>query len=169
MTDRRFRSFLPGDIDAVLAVFDSNVPEYFAAGEREDLAASLADPDGPFFVLETGDGIIGFGGFERGESYNRCTLTWGMVHRDHHQRGHGRALLAHRAAAAWEATRGDTRWLTVDTTPPVAPFFEHCGFERVAEWPQGYRAGFDMVELRIALDAGTAARLSRPSPERGNQ
>lgn len=151
------RSYQPSDRAAVLAVFKSNVPDFFAAGEERDLMATLDEPDGPSWVVELDGKVIGFGGYEVGELYNRATLTWGMVDRRFHKNGIGRSLLDYRMTHAAGAAP-ETRWLVVDTTPQVAGFFERCGFERVEEWAKGYRSGFDMVVLRADLESFRAAR-----------
>jgi hypothetical protein len=45
----------------------------------------------------------------------------------------------------------------------IAPFFEHCGFERIAEWPEGYRHGFDRIDLRYDFAArGGKLPAARP-------
>jgi ribosomal protein S18 acetylase RimI-like enzyme len=148
-----FRPYDPGDRAAVLAILTSNTPDYFAATEADDLAPTLDTPDGPHWVMQEAGVVVGYGGYEVGEVYNRVVLCWGMVARAHHRRGLGSRLLAHRALAAALAEAGRTRWLVVDTTPAVAGFYERFGFERLEHWPQGYRSGFDMVMLRMDLAA----------------
>ncbi len=154
-----FATYTEHDKAAVLAVLRSNTPEFFAEREEEDLVATLDDPDGPHWVLRTSDEVVGYGGFEIGNMYNRVVLTWGMVHRKMHRQGLGRFLLAHRAREAARETGGNTRWLVVDTTPHVAPFYEKCGFDRVEVWEDGYRAGFDMVVLRMPFGSAQMDRL----------
>jgi len=95
-----FATYTEHDKAAVLAVLRSNTPEFFAEREEEDLVATLDDPDGPHWVLRTSDEVVGYGGFEIGNMYNRVVLTWGMVHRKMHRQGLGRFLLAHRAREA---------------------------------------------------------------------
>jgi GNAT superfamily N-acetyltransferase len=151
--------YQPEDKAGVLAVFRSNAPDYFAPDEDEDLIATLDGPDGPHWVVREDGEIVGYGGYEVGEMYNRVVLTWGMVRRDRHRAGLGRALLAHRAREAMRETAGGTSWLVVDTPPAVAGFFERCGFERLETWAQGYRAGFDMVVLRMEFGSPAMAAL----------
>jgi hypothetical protein len=43
------------------------------------------------------------------------------------------------------------RYVTVDTHPHTAGFFQRCGFEEIARWPGGYRSGRDRVDLRFEL------------------
>jgi GNAT superfamily N-acetyltransferase len=154
-----FRPYEAGDRDAIIGLLLSNVPRFFAAGEEDDLAATLDAPDGPHVVYVEDGRILAYGGFEIGAVYNRVTLAWGMVHAEAQGRGLGRRLLAHRAALAAE-TAPPTDWLAVDTTPAAAGFYERCGFERVEVWPRGYRAGFDMVVLRLRFGSPAFAALT---------
>lgn len=157
--DVTFTLYQESDKAAVLTVFRSNTPEFFAESEEADLVATLDNPDGPHWVMRIHGKVVGYGGFEVGNAYNRVVLTWGMVHRTMHREGLGRLLLAHRTREAALATNGNTRWLVVDTTLQVAPFYEKCGFERVEVWENGYRAGFDMVVLRMPFGSPQMDRL----------
>lgn len=146
------RDYTPSDRDAVIAAFRSNVPTHFASSEESFLEETLAAPDGPLFVVADGPSVIGFGGYEISDFYNRGTLVWGLVHADRHKQGLGRLLLEHRLRHM-AAAHDRPRHAVVDTTPHIAGFYERCGFEIVARWPGGYRTGFDRVDLRMELPA----------------
>ena len=85
-----------------------------------------------------------------------------MAYPRHHGRGLGRWLLAERLALIAEATP-PTRWVTVDTSPKVAPFFLSQGFETASIWPHGYRTGGEMHVLRFDLATTTVEALKRRS------
>jgi GNAT superfamily N-acetyltransferase len=148
----RFRRYRSSDQNAVLSVFRSNVPDYFSPQEESWVKQVLRDETCPLYVMIEKEQIIGFGGFEIAEFANVAYLVFGMVHREQHGRGLGRRLLEFRLAKI-AAARNAPRYVAVDTTPVIAPFFEHCGFERIAEWPQGYRHGFDRIDLRYDFAA----------------
>ena len=162
------RPYRPDDRTAALAIYDSNLPEYFGPGERAWFEEWLDDLDGPAVVLTIDGAPVAFGGWEVWDHYDKALLCWGMVHRDRHALSLGRLLLFERVLGI---ARGapPTRYVTVDTSPLVAPFFVHCGFERTSMWPAGYRSGMDMHELRLdlagtsidALEATRAAALAR--------
>ncbi|MGI4731222.1 MAG: GNAT family N-acetyltransferase [Janthinobacterium lividum] len=152
------RSYAKADRDAALAIFDSNLPEYFGPGERDWFAESLDDLDGPAVVLAIDGRPVGFGGWEVWDHYDKALLCWGMVHRDCHALSLGRLLLAERVLGVARGTPA-TRYVTVDTSPLVAPFFVHCGFEQTSVWPAGYRSGMDMHELRLDLATVAIERL----------
>jgi hypothetical protein len=48
----RVRNFIPGDLHACLAIFDSSVPEFFVPAEREEFASYLAALPGSFLVVD---------------------------------------------------------------------------------------------------------------------
>lgn len=153
------RDYTAADRAAVLAIFESNRPDYFAASDRDWLEETLDDPDGPAFVVAV-DGVpAAFGGYELWEHYDKALLFWGMAARPHHRTGLGRLLLVERLLHV--ATRADppTRYVTVDTSPMVSPFFERAGFELTSVWPGGYRSGMTMHELRFDLAATTTETL----------
>ena len=154
------RRYEAKDRAAVLAIFDSNLPDYFGAGDREWLEETLDDPDGPAFVVDV-DGIpSAFGGYEIWDHYDKALLFWGMVARAHHGSGIGKLLLFERLLHVATSAEPATRYVTVDTSPQVSPFFQHCGFELTSVWPAGYRSGMDMHELRFDLAARSPADLT---------
>jgi hypothetical protein len=58
-----FRSYLPVDRTACLAIFDSNAERYFSPGDREQFLAFLKSPPGFFGVLcDNADLVVGCGG-----------------------------------------------------------------------------------------------------------
>jgi GNAT superfamily N-acetyltransferase len=153
------RHYHPMDRKAVLAAFRSNVPEHFPASEEAWLESCLDEPDGPLFVVVEGEGIVGFGGYEISDFYNLGTLVFGLVRADRHGAGIGRMLLNYRLLHMAALTQRP-RWVTVDTHPHTAGFFERCGFEEIARWPGGYRSGRDRVDLRFELSDEALDRLN---------
>ena len=151
------------DRAAALAIFDTNLPEYFGPGEREWFADSLDDLDGPALLVTVDGSPAAFGGYEIWDYYDKALLVWGMASRQHHKSGLGRLLLFERLLRIADDDSPRTRYVTVDTSPIVSPFFQHCGFSISSIWPGGYRSGLDMHELRYDLsqtniDALTDAR-----------
>lgn len=151
------RGYEDADRAAVMAIFETNLPDYFGAGDREWLGETLDEPDGPAFVVTIGGAPAAFGGYEVWEHYNKALLYWGMAARRYHRCGLGRLLLFERLIHVATTAAPATRYVTVDTSPLVAPFFQHCGFEQTSVWPGGYRSGMTMHELRFDLE-GTPVR-----------
>jgi GNAT superfamily N-acetyltransferase len=154
----RIRRYRPDDRKAVLTAFRSNVPDHFPASEEAWLRSALDEPDGPFFVVVEGKEVVAFGGYELSDFYNLGTLVFGLVRADRHGTGIGRALLIYRLLHM-AGRKQRPRYVTVDTHPHTAGFFQRCGFEEVARWPGGYRSGRDRVDLRFTLSDEAVDRL----------
>jgi len=160
MTRVGVRAYDAADRAAVLAIFDSNLPEYFGAGDLGWLEETLDAPDGPAFVVTVDGAAAAFGGYEIWDHYNKALLYWGMAGRAFHRCGLGRLLLFERLIHVARHADPPTRYVTVDTSPLVAPFFRRCGFALTAVWPEGYRSGMEMHELHFDLAATTIAALT---------
>lgn len=154
------RPYAAADKDAVLTIFATNLPDYFAPDDRAWLEETLDEPDGPAFVIEVDRSPAAFGGYEVWDQYNRALLCWGMAARRWHRVGLGRLLLFERLLHVARFARPTTRYVTVDTSPLVSPFFERHGFELTSRWPEGYRSGMTMHELRFDLAATTEEALA---------
>ncbi|GAA5511468.1 hypothetical protein Dcar01_00178 [Deinococcus carri] len=149
------RPYSPADRAACLALFDSNVPEFFLPEERAEFAAFLGQPfdpgeSGEYFVLEDAGRVVACGGvwLAAGNSERPAGLSWGMVARDAQRRGYGSALLAFRLARL--RTLG-AREVHLDTSQHSAPFFARCGFREVRRVPGGYGPGLDRVDMVARL------------------
>ncbi len=144
------RNYTAADRPAAIACFRSNVPAFFSAEDEAWFASALDEPDGPNFVVEADGHVVGFGGYEVSESYNHAVLVFGQIHADWHAKGLGSLLLQHRIAHLKQHAR-PTKYLIIDTTLKVAPFYVHHGFEIVSHWREGFRDGADKVDLRLVL------------------
>jgi GNAT superfamily N-acetyltransferase len=160
---RRYRA---ADRKAVLAAFRTNVPDHFPASEEAWLRSCLDEPDGPLFVVVQDGEVVGFGGYELSDFYDLGTLVFGLVRADRHGAGIGRALLVFRLLHMAAAKRRP-RYVTVDTHPHTAGFFQRCGFVEIARWPAGYRSGRDRVDLRFDLGDEAAVAALRADGWRG--
>jgi len=156
----RIRNYRFEDSDACLAVFDSNVPEYFLSSERKAFSQFLKGPDflpprlrehpgseARFYVVEDKDEIVGCGGWYLDDTV--AGLSWGMVDRSRHRQGLGRLLLEVRLKTIRED--GRARSVRVRTTPSVQGFFEHFDFRFVRAGVKGIVDEVPLVELLLAL------------------
>ena len=93
----KLRDYEPQDHAACVAVFDTNVGEYFTEGERAEFVQFLDEMSGPYLVLETGSGeVVGCGGYAFRDDGKTVDLCWGMVTRSRHREGLGRVLTEER-------------------------------------------------------------------------
>jgi predicted metal-dependent HD superfamily phosphohydrolase/GNAT superfamily N-acetyltransferase len=144
------RPYETADREAALLCFRSNVPAFFSAEDEAWFVSALDEPDGPSFVVVAGGEVVGFGGYEVSDSYNHAVLVFGQVHADWHSQGLGSRLLQHRIEHL-KRHGPPTKYLIVDTTLKVAPFYVQHGFEIVSHWREGFRDGADKVDLRLVL------------------
>lgn len=124
------RDYHPTDLPACLAVFDSNVPEYFTAPEREEFRAFLGDLPGPYLVLEeAGVGIVACGGYAFVPEEGRADLCWGTVRQDLHRGGLGRRLTEARIERA--VADPGVRVVALNTNQLTTGFYEALGFRTI--------------------------------------
>ena len=156
MTTTTLRPWVPADRATGLALFDSNVPEFFAAEERKDFIEFLEDLPGPYFVLETSAGeAVGCGGFAtKDNDLTTVVLCWGMIRADLHRVGLGRKLLTERLAAI--AAEPCHRRVTIETTQHSRGFFARHGFVRTEHVVDGFAPGHDLVKMAMELENLTA-------------
>lgn len=142
------RPYAIADKAACITVFESNIPDFFDATERDMLSTFLDDPQGYYYVIEKGGEVIGSGGFAK-EEQGQARFTWGMVHRDYHGDGLGRLLAEHRLREIEQT--GQFTEAELFTTPKVAPFFEKFGFATKQVIPNGFAPGMDQVQMIKAM------------------
>jgi hypothetical protein len=69
------RPYSRTDQDACLAIFDSNLPQYFTLSERSLFERLLDNLPGPFQVLEDAEGtVLACGGY--GPGLDRYDMEW---------------------------------------------------------------------------------------------
>lgn len=151
------RPLRPSDRDAALALYDSNVPDFFHEEERADYLAWLDDPGGPVVVLEGPGGVAAVGGVAMEADGQTGSLCWGIVRRDLHGRGLGAALLEARLAIL----AGNPACLRVrlSTLASTAGFFARAGFRTVRVEPDGHGPGADAWEMELVLTDAVRRRL----------
>jgi len=151
MAPDRLRPYRPEDRAACLAVFDSNVPAYFAPHERTDFTDFLDALHGSYFVMDDADGqVVACGGFlaSRGDPAV-AILCWGMVRHGLHRTSRGAHLLSARLDLI--ATHSDFVTVTIETSQKSRGFFEHFGFIAGTIVTDGFAPGLDRVEMTLDL------------------
>ena len=142
-----------GDFAAALAIFDSNIPEYFSTAERAAFANFLVHLPGPYFVVEApAEGVVACGGYAVVEPQGRGDLCWGMVRRDLHGRGIGRYLTMLRI----EALRADVRvgHVILNTSHLTRDFYSRLGFTMVSATRNGFGPGLHRCDMRLDFGRG---------------
>lgn len=145
------RPYGRADFAACLALFDGNVPEFFAPGERGEFVAFLeGGPATPYLVVERDGVVVACGGVSVGAS-GWAVLDWGMVARSCQQAGIGRRLMAERLALA----RGmaGLRGVRLETSQRVCGFYERFGFCVTGVVAEGFGPGLDAVAMELEFGA----------------
>ena len=146
-----FRPYTPADLAGCLALFDSNVPTFFAQSERADYQAFLQDPQdrGEYFVLERGGELAACGGVFV-KAGGEAGLSWGMVRGDLHGQRLGAALVAYRLGWLREHRPG-VREARIETSQHTEGYYARHGFLTVSRTPDGFAPGMDQIEIILGL------------------
>jgi CelD/BcsL family acetyltransferase involved in cellulose biosynthesis/Tfp pilus assembly protein PilF/GNAT superfamily N-acetyltransferase len=146
------RDYGPRDRNACLALFDSNVPGFFAAAERGEFLAYLDKLPGQHFVLEQKGVVIASGGVARFASDpGAVVLCWGMVQQDRQKQGLGRVLLLQRLQRIAETAT--ERMIVVHTSSATAGFYEKFGFQTYDSVADHFAPGLGLSRMRISTEA----------------
>lgn len=143
-----WRRFDERDFAAAMSIFDSNVPEYFTAPERQSFADFLLRLPGPYYVVEAmSEGVVACGGYAVVEPPGRGDLCWGMVRRDLHGRGIGTYLTTRRM----EELRADMRvsHVVLNTSHLTQDFYHRLGFSTSGVIENGFGPGLHRCDMRL--------------------
>jgi len=146
----RVHNYTPDDLTACLAIFDSNVPEFFIPAEREAFASFLAALPGPYLLIEDQAGtVVACGGYAVALGTATADLCWGMVTRTRHKSGLGRLLLL----ARLERIKADpaVQNVALNTSQHTRGFYEHMGFVVERVQTNRYAPGLDRCDMRLHL------------------
>ena len=145
------RPYSASDLDACLAVFDSNMPLYFIRAERDGFRDFLENLPGPYLVLtDPGGAIVGCGGHAIADDEpGRADLCWGMVRQEKHRRGYGRTLTHARIDAAKRDP--SVRVIALECSQHTTGFYERFGFRVTSVERDGFGPGLDRCLMRLDL------------------
>jgi predicted N-acetyltransferase YhbS len=145
------RPYTEADLNACLALFDSNSPPYFDAAERADYEQFLRDPAdrGEYYVLEQGAEVVACGGVwvkdggEGGQSWGG--LSWGMVRGNLHGQGLGSQLTTYRLDQL--RAKPEVQEIRIETSQLTEGYYAQFGFVTVQRRPDGFAPGLDEVKM----------------------
>lgn len=151
------RPYTAADRIRCLEIFDSNTPKYFMHEERDQFIFWLNAHDKNeiayketlaeyYYVIETDGTIMGCGGYGMHNDEKAGSMIWGMIAREQHKKGLGKALFAYRLQQMRELYPGYS--IQLDTSQHTYPFFEKFGFKTVKITENGYGQGlhrYDMI------------------------
>jgi N-acetylglutamate synthase-like GNAT family acetyltransferase len=149
------KSYLPEYKQALLNIFISNMPLYFAE-EELPLFDAFLDRDaldrGTYNIIFKDNEIVGCGGIALNPATKytnepHVIMTWGMVDNKHHKEGFGKELLLHRIEQAKELYPGIK--IALGTTQHTYQFFEKYGFKTVFYEKDHWAKGLDLYQMEL--------------------
>ncbi|RMC34713.1 GNAT family N-acetyltransferase [Paracoccus alkanivorans] len=152
MSEISSRPYDADDFSACLAIFDSNLPTYFAPEERAQFCEFLENLGirGRTYLVLTGNGsVVACGGLLADEVQGRASLEWGMVDHALHGQGLGTGLMQARLALA-NSIPGIAE-LTIETSQHSRGFYERFGFTLSRITPDGFGPGLDRWSMALRL------------------
>lgn len=163
----KLRAYKSTDKQACLAIFDSNVPQYFAKHERIEFVQFLDNPICTYFVVENESAaVIGCGGYHYDPATHESILCWGMVTRDHHKTGVGKFLLRERLKRLCADSDGQAV-LRLNTSQHTYGFFEKFGFVVTKIIENGFALGLHEYDMLLTMTPDYCAALSRTTDTAG--
>lgn len=145
--DIKLRKYSDSDLEAVIAVFRSNIPKYFGPDEESGLRDFLRDYSVDYYVVEIDDEIVGSGGIALNDDLT-VSLCWGMIRNDHLGTGLGQKLTEFRIAKARE--KFEDLPTVIETSQHTEGFYRKFGFVTVERTPNGFAPGIDICKMRKA-------------------
>ncbi|MBS1773146.1 MAG: GNAT family N-acetyltransferase [Bacteroidetes bacterium] len=150
------REYQPSDREPCITIFDSNTPQYFDPTEKEYLQNWLTGKDEGrhsyknniaehFYVLEHDGAVVGCGGFYIPEAKPVANMVWGMIHRDYHKHGLGKALFQYRVQQIQKLYPHCS--IILDTTQHTYGFFEKLGFKVTQITNDAYGPGLNRYDM----------------------
>lgn len=142
------RPYTVTDRKDCIAIFHSNLPQYFDSSELPAFEAFLQQPMGDYLVAEQNGALVGCGGCYVRDGKGR--LSWGMISRGHHRAGIGKMLLVWRVNHLFHMP--DVTEIAIDTSQHTAGFFAHHGFRTMQQTTNGIGPGIDLVTMSLLRD-----------------
>lgn len=142
------RPYSSSDLDAVIAVFRSNIPKYFGPAEEVGLLDFLKELSEEYYVTDINGEVVGSGGIALNDDQT-VSLCWGMIRKDHLGTGLGRTLTLFRTERALE--RFGKLPLVISTSQHTQGFYEKLGFRLTEHTPDGFGPGIDICNMRLEV------------------
>lgn len=146
----RIRPYHPNDLAACLAIFDSNLPTYFAPTERPDFESFLGDlaEEHAYQVVELDGSIVACGGLSPPVN-GTAGFCWGMVQKSRHRQGLGRQLAQARLQQAADDHRVER--VALSTSQHTEDFYAALGFRVTRRVKDGHGPGLHAVHMEARL------------------
>ena len=145
------RRYTSADRTECLGLFQGNVPEFFAASDRNefDLFLEREAVECLYYVVAQDGRVAACGGQYFDDDGETASLCWGMVDRKLQGAGLGTKLTEARLSAA--RTMPGIKQVRLGTSQHTQGFYARFGFEVQAITKDGYGPGLDRWDLLLQL------------------
>ena len=146
----RTRPYHRNDLAACMAIFDSNLPTYFAPEERPDFESFLRElaEEHAYQVIELDGSVVACGGLSP-PTNGTAGFCWGMVEKSRHGQGLGRHLARVRLQQA--ATDPCVERVALSTSQHTEGFYAALGFRVTQRVTDGHGPGIHAVHMEARL------------------
>ena len=141
----RIEPYEPKYFENCIEIIESNTPKYIFPDEHLDYKNYLSRKDKTYFVLFNDFTLVACGGYGLNKSQTKASLSWGLVHRLHHNKGYGRFLLDYRLNEI--RNKYEDTEVHLDTSQHTYRFFEKVGFIILQISKNGYGEGLDRYDM----------------------
>nr|MBC7612340.1 GNAT family N-acetyltransferase [Pseudopedobacter sp.] len=153
------RDYQINDRVACLEIFKSNNPLYFEPHEQILFEKFLDFRNGEtesnpvynniifdtYYIIETGEGIMGCGGFYVLKDEPTAEMAWGMIHLKDHKKGYGSLLYKYRVQKIFEYN--PTLRISLNTSQHTFGFYEKMGLKVTDITKNGYGLNLDKYDM----------------------
>lgn len=146
------RPYAAFDLATCLAIFDGNVPTFFAPDERAEFKDHLKNIDvstTPYIVLERGGAVVACGGLTIDKTRKKASLSWGMVDRALHGQRLGTQLTQARLTLARSVSGLEE--IELSTSQHTHGFYQAFGFVVSGFVPRGFGPELDRWDMTLRL------------------
>ena len=132
-----------------IKIIQSNIPKYILPSEQFDYENFLLRKSKRYFVFFKANDLVACGGYGFNKTKTNAALSWGLVHRKHHNKGYGTYLIKYRLNQI-KKYHSDIK-ICLDTSQYTHQFFEKFGFKINKIAKNGYGEGLDKYDMVLKL------------------
>ena len=145
----RVETYNPKHFRSCIKIIQSNTPKYILPSEQFDYKNFLLSNSKRYFVFFNANYLVACGGYGFDKTKTKAVLSWGLVHREHHNKGYGTYLLKYRLNEI-KKYHSNIK-ICLDTSTNTYQFFEKFGFKIIKIARYGYGEGLDKYDMVLQL------------------
>lgn len=141
----KFQNYTPSKFEECLELFELNCPAYFAEEERKDFRKFLEYERDIYLLGYENDSLVCCFGMTE-HNIDLCSLSWIMVHPNHHKNGYGDEMMSYFISYANEKNK---KTALISTSQYANNFFEKYGAKEIAFVENGWGKGMHKIDMCI--------------------